>query len=133
MKSFPITWLLVFLATWLVSGLIAAMLIVPLFQTAFGNALRQDPGGMGFITVGSALMALVTTLLFRAQDAALPAVQRGLNAGGWTALLLVANYLVVAGWSTMDAVATIGSGLLSAIAPVLGGLVAGLYNKPKAS
>lgn len=131
MKSFPLTWLLVFLATYFLSGMFAALIFTTTMAPSFGTYMRpgDDFSGMGYMLPGFILMSLAITMIFAHQDRAVPAMTRGLQAGLWVAAVLVSDYLIVIGWSTIPPQPMLLSGLISAIAPLVGGVVAGLYNK----
>jgi len=130
-KSFPITWLLVFLATFFFSGGLAALVLTPVFSAPFGTYMRsaEDMSGMGIMVGGFVIMSLAITMLFSKMDPGTPSMTRGIQAGLWVACLVVADYMIVVGWSTMPAQPMILSGIISAVAPFAGGVVAGLYNK----
>ncbi len=128
MLRLGLAWLACFVVTFLASGAIAGIAIVPLLGPSFGDLLRPatDVSGFGPMTCGFALTATALTYLSSKLGS-------GLRAGLVVGALIVADYGIAAGWSRLPPMATALSGALSAVATILGGLTAGFILHRKKS
>jgi uncharacterized protein YciI len=128
MLRLGLAWLACFVVTFLASGAIAGVAIVPLLGPSFGDLLRPAADVSGFVpmTCGFAVTATVLTYLSSR-------LASGLRAGLVVGALIVADYCIAAGWSRLPPMATALSGVLSAVATILGGLTAGFILHHKQS
>ena len=132
MKKLIIGGLVAAVVTFLVNGILAAFVYVPLFSEDFGELLRGEEtaaGGFPYMIVGFIVMGFLMAFVYANMQWKGTWIQKTLILGVVFWLIVFADYLVVVGWSTMPEVAMSLSGLISGVGSFAGIFAVGLVYK----
>lgn len=115
-----------FLVCFLLSGAAAALVIVPLFGDGLGSMLRPADDGSTFPSMIAGFLifsAAATAFLLQSWTSA-GWFQRGFFVGLSLLAVIIGQYAILPGWSTLPVMPTIGSGVVSGIPAVIGAIAA---------
>lgn len=130
MGRVALEFLVAYIVSAVASAIIASLVLTPALGPSLGAALRppEDTGGALFLAAGFLPMAAASVVLFRVLPGS-TALARAGRAGGLVWALVIANYLVVAGWSTISPVPMLWSGVISGMGPFVGALALGVIGR----
>lgn len=111
------TFVVFFIVCFLLSGVTASFVIVPMYGEALGSMLRAADDASGFLPmlVGFALYALAAAWLLLTAMKSDGWVKAALHVGLALCVVIVGQYAILPGWSVLPAGPTIGSGVVSAL------------------
>ena len=111
------TFLTFFVVSFVLSGLTASFVIVPLFYEGLGDTLRsaEDMSTFPSMIVGFALYSLAAAWLLLKARAADGWLMNGLWVGIAFVIFITGQYAILPGWSILPVGPTIGSGFVSGL------------------
>lgn len=121
-----------FIVCFLLSGVTAQFLIVPVYGEGLGSMLRASDDASGFLPMltGFALYALAAAWLILMAMKSQNWVGAALHTGVALCVVIVGQYAILPGWSVLPAGPTIGSGVISAL-PTLPAAFAAAFTASK--
>lgn len=111
------TFIVFFIVCFLLSGVTASFMIVPMFGAGLGDMLRASDDASGFMPmlVGFALYALAAAWLLLLAMKSEGWVKAALQVGLALCVVIIGQYAILPGWSVLPASPTIGSGVVSSL------------------
>lgn len=126
------TFIVFFIVCFLLSGVTAQFLIVPIYGEGLGDMLRASDDASGFLPMlaGFALYALAAAWLILAAMKSQGWTAAALHTGLALCVVIVGQYAILPGWSVLPAGPTIGSGVISSL-PTLPAAFAAAFTASK--
>lgn len=114
---FGATFLTFFIVSFLLSGLTASFVIVPLFGEGLGDTLRaaDDVSTFPSMIAGFAIYSLAAAWFLLKTKAADSWLMNGLMIGAALVVFITGQYAILPGWSILPVGPTIGSGVVSGL------------------
>ncbi|WP_420430820.1 hypothetical protein [Hyphobacterium sp.] len=115
-----------FIVCFMLSGAAAALLIVPMFGDGLGEMLRPATDGSAFPSMIAGFLifsAAATAFLLRGWTGS-GWLRRGLYVGVGLWVVIIGQYAILPGWSTLPVMPTIGSGIVSGLPAIAGAIAA---------
>jgi len=132
---FGATFLTFFVVSFLISGLTASFIIVPLFYEGLGEMLRPttDTSTFPSMIAGFAIYSVAMAWFLLKSKASDSWLMNSLYVGIAALVFITGQYAILPGWSTLPVSETIGSGFVSGLpavpAAIAAGFVASKFNK----
>ncbi|MEN0654105.1 MULTISPECIES: hypothetical protein [Hyphobacterium] len=126
------TFVVFFIVCFLLSGVTAQFMIVPMYGEGLGDMLRAADDASGFVPMlsGFALYALAAAWLILTAMKSEGWVKAAIHVGLALCVVIVGQYAILPGWSVLPAGPTIGSGVVSSL-PTLPAAFAAAFTASK--